>query len=77
MICIYFRLDLQHYALQQVTGKRFFAPLTEPQRAIDIGAGSGTWLLASIYTLLTSCQSLTNALVGNGSRLSRMRIPWY
>jgi hypothetical protein len=45
-----FRLDVQHYAVQHVTGKRFFAPLEEPRRAIDIGTGTGTWMLASIYT---------------------------
>jgi hypothetical protein len=42
------RLDIQHYAVQHATGKRFFAPITEPWRAIDLGTGSGTWMLASI-----------------------------
>jgi ribosomal protein L11 methylase PrmA len=46
------RLDIQHYAVQHATGKRFFAPITEPKRAIDIGTGSGTWMLASIDTTL-------------------------
>jgi ubiquinone/menaquinone biosynthesis C-methylase UbiE len=48
-----FRLDIQHYALQHATGKRFFAPITEPRRAIDIGTGTGTWMLASIYATYT------------------------
>jgi ubiquinone/menaquinone biosynthesis C-methylase UbiE len=47
------RLDLQHYAVQHATGKRFFAPITEPQRAIDIGTGTGTWMLASLCTVYT------------------------
>jgi hypothetical protein len=46
-----FRLDVQHYAFQHATGKRFFAPITEPRRAIDIGTGTGTWMLVSIYTV--------------------------
>jgi hypothetical protein len=45
-----FRLDLQHYAFQHASGKRFFAPITEPQRAIDIGTGTGTWMFASVCT---------------------------
>jgi hypothetical protein len=44
------RLDIQHYAMQQASGKRFFAPIEEPRRAIDIGTGTGTWMLVSIYT---------------------------
>jgi hypothetical protein len=44
-----FRLDIQHYALQHATGKRFFAPITEPRHAIDIGTGPSTWMLVSIY----------------------------
>jgi PAS domain-containing protein len=44
------RLDIQHYAIQHATGKRFFAPITEPRRAIDLGTGSGTWILVSICT---------------------------
>jgi hypothetical protein len=44
------RLDRQHYAIQHATGKRFFAPIEEPRRAIDIGTGTGTWMLVSIYT---------------------------
>jgi hypothetical protein len=38
--------------VQHATGKRFFAPITEPRRAIDIGTGTGTWMLASIWTVL-------------------------
>jgi hypothetical protein len=47
------RLDIQHYAVQHVTGKRFFAPITEPKRAVDIGTGTGTWMLVSILTTYT------------------------
>jgi hypothetical protein len=43
------RLDIQHYAFQQATGKRFFAPISEPQRAVDIGTGSGRWIIASVF----------------------------
>jgi hypothetical protein len=46
----YSRLDLQHYATQHAIGKRFFAPIEELHRAIDIGTGTGTWMLASICT---------------------------
>jgi ribosomal protein L11 methylase PrmA len=45
-----FRLDLQHHAIQCATGKRFFAPIVGPRCAIDIGTGTGIWMLASIYT---------------------------
>ncbi|RKP07780.1 methyltransferase type 11 [Thamnocephalis sphaerospora] len=39
------RLDLQHYAVQQVTHKRYHAPLDNPRRSLDIGAGTGVWLM--------------------------------
>jgi methylase of polypeptide subunit release factors len=48
------RLDLQHYAMQYITGKQFFAPITEPKRAVDIGTGTGIWMLASICTAYVS-----------------------
>jgi hypothetical protein len=44
-------LDIQHYAFLIATGKRFFAPITEPKRTLDIGTGTGTWMLASIYII--------------------------
>jgi ubiquinone/menaquinone biosynthesis C-methylase UbiE len=49
-VCILdiFRLDLQHYGVQHITKKRYFAPIEEPHHVIDIGAGSGRWILASI-----------------------------
>jgi hypothetical protein len=56
-VLIVSRLDIQHYAFQQATGKRFFAPITEIRRAVDLGAGTGTWMLASIcaaYTMSTA-----------------------
>jgi hypothetical protein len=43
------RLDLQHYAVQHATGRRFFAPIDAPSRAIDIGTGTGIWMLVSAY----------------------------
>jgi ubiquinone/menaquinone biosynthesis C-methylase UbiE len=34
--------------MQYITGKRFFAQIKEPKRVVDIGTGTGTWMLASI-----------------------------
>ncbi|RKP10543.1 S-adenosyl-L-methionine-dependent methyltransferase [Thamnocephalis sphaerospora] len=51
------RLDLQHYAIQQVTQKRYHAPLTSPKRAIDIGTGSGVWMM-EMATDFPSCEFL-------------------
>jgi methylase of polypeptide subunit release factors len=42
------RLDLQHYGIQYITKRRYFAPLDEPRHAIDLGTGSGIWIRASI-----------------------------
>ncbi|RKP07589.1 S-adenosyl-L-methionine-dependent methyltransferase [Thamnocephalis sphaerospora] len=39
------RLDLQHYAIQQATQERYHVPLSTPKNIIDIGAGSGAWIL--------------------------------
>ncbi|RKP06345.1 S-adenosyl-L-methionine-dependent methyltransferase [Thamnocephalis sphaerospora] len=39
------RLEIQHYAIQQITRKRYHALLYNPKRAIDIGAGTGIWLM--------------------------------
>jgi ubiquinone/menaquinone biosynthesis C-methylase UbiE len=52
-----FRLDLQHYGIQHTIKKRYFAPLDEPRHVIDLGTGSGRWMLASIpmYVDFTSC----------------------
>jgi hypothetical protein len=49
-ILVISRLDIQHYAFQHASGKRFFAPIEEPHRVIDIGTGTGTWVLVSICT---------------------------
>ncbi|RKP05574.1 S-adenosyl-L-methionine-dependent methyltransferase [Thamnocephalis sphaerospora] len=38
------RLDMQHYAIQQITCKRYHAPLNSPKRTIDVGTGSGIWI---------------------------------
>jgi ubiquinone/menaquinone biosynthesis C-methylase UbiE len=46
------RLDLQHYAIQHICRKRYFAPLEEPRRIIDIGCGTGTWMLVSHQNIL-------------------------
>jgi hypothetical protein len=43
------RLDLQHHCVQHLTKKRYFAPLEEPRRAIEIGVGSGIWMLVSVW----------------------------
>jgi ubiquinone/menaquinone biosynthesis C-methylase UbiE len=50
------RLDLQHYGIQYITKKRYFAPLDEPRYVIDVGTGTGRWMLASIsmYVSVTS-----------------------
>ncbi|RKP11059.1 S-adenosyl-L-methionine-dependent methyltransferase [Thamnocephalis sphaerospora] len=39
------RLDIQHHVIQQVTQRRYFAPLDNPKRAIDIGTGTGIWMM--------------------------------
>ncbi|RKP08693.1 S-adenosyl-L-methionine-dependent methyltransferase [Thamnocephalis sphaerospora] len=39
------RLDIQHYAIQQVTQKRYHAPLESPRRALDIATGTGIWMM--------------------------------
>ncbi|RKP06190.1 S-adenosyl-L-methionine-dependent methyltransferase [Thamnocephalis sphaerospora] len=51
------QLDLQHYAIQQVTQKRYHAPLENPKRALDIGTGSGTWLM-EMATDFPECEFL-------------------
>jgi ribosomal protein L11 methylase PrmA len=44
-----FRLELHHSAVQHLCGRRFFAPLEAINRAIDVGTGTGIWMLASTY----------------------------
>ncbi|RKP08290.1 S-adenosyl-L-methionine-dependent methyltransferase [Thamnocephalis sphaerospora] len=39
------RLELQHYMIQQVTQKRYHAPIDSPKRAIDIATGTGIWMM--------------------------------
>jgi hypothetical protein len=39
------KLNLQHDGIQHATRKRYFAPLDGPRHAIDIGTGSGRWIL--------------------------------
>jgi SAM-dependent methyltransferase len=37
------RLDVQHYALQELLGTNFLAPVDKPARVLDIGSGTGQW----------------------------------
>jgi ubiquinone/menaquinone biosynthesis C-methylase UbiE len=64
---VMFRLDLQHYGIQHITKRRYFAPLEEPRHVIDIGTGTGRWTLASVPTMLTLFHELlTGWLIGDG-----------
>jgi ubiquinone/menaquinone biosynthesis C-methylase UbiE len=38
------RLDVQHHAIQAVTGRYFHAPLNNPKRIVDLGTGTGIWI---------------------------------
>ncbi len=38
------RLDLQHFALRQLLGTHFLAPVQHPQAILDVGSGTGIWL---------------------------------
>ncbi len=37
------RLDLQHFALREVLGANFLAPVEAPSRVLDVGTGTGQW----------------------------------
>jgi SAM-dependent methyltransferase len=37
------RLDLQHYALRELLGANYLAPVRFPRRVLDAGAGTGQW----------------------------------
>jgi SAM-dependent methyltransferase len=37
------RLDVQHYALRQLLRGNFLAPVVDPDRVLDVGAGTGQW----------------------------------
>jgi SAM-dependent methyltransferase len=37
------RLDLQHFALAQALGGHYLAPVRQPARVLDVGAGTGQW----------------------------------
>ncbi|RKP07593.1 S-adenosyl-L-methionine-dependent methyltransferase [Thamnocephalis sphaerospora] len=39
------RLDVEHYLLQTARINKFYAPLDHPRRIIDVGTGSGIWML--------------------------------
>jgi hypothetical protein len=49
-----YRLDLQHYAIQHASGTQYFAPIEDPIRAIDIGTGTGTWMMVSVWAQTVS-----------------------
>jgi SAM-dependent methyltransferase len=38
------RLDLQHFALRQLLGTPFLAPVQHPRAILDVGCGTGLWL---------------------------------
>lgn len=50
------RLDVQHYALREVFGGHYLAPVEHPARILDVGAGTGQWG----YDI---CRELPGALV--------------
>lgn len=37
------RLDIQHYAHLAAAGANFLAPIDSPERALDVGTGTGQW----------------------------------
>jgi SAM-dependent methyltransferase len=37
------RLDVQHYALQETLLGNYLAPIGQPRRVLDVGAGTGQW----------------------------------
>ncbi|MBX5458726.1 MAG: methyltransferase domain-containing protein [Thermogemmatispora sp.] len=38
------RLELQHFALRQLLGTHFLAPIEQPGAILDVGSGTGVWL---------------------------------
>jgi SAM-dependent methyltransferase len=50
-------LDIQHPAIRAGCGRIYFAPLKNPKHAIDIGAGTGTWI-KEMATDFPECQFL-------------------
>ncbi|WP_052890267.1 class I SAM-dependent methyltransferase [Thermogemmatispora carboxidivorans] len=38
------RLDLQHFALRQLLGSHFLAPVEQATAILDVGSGTGIWL---------------------------------
>ncbi|KAI9599287.1 S-adenosyl-L-methionine-dependent methyltransferase [Syncephalis fuscata] len=39
------RLDYQHYLILAVVGRKHVAPLRQPRRVLDVGTGTGIWML--------------------------------
>ena len=39
------RLDLQHYALAEVIGTHYLAPVKDPATILDVGSGTGQWVV--------------------------------
>jgi SAM-dependent methyltransferase len=37
------RLDVQHYALRELIGRNYLAPVRLPRRILDVGSGTGQW----------------------------------
>ncbi|MBJ7612591.1 MAG: hypothetical protein DLM67_27150 [Candidatus Nephthysia bennettiae] len=37
------RLDLQHFAMREVLGGNYLAPISAPARILDVGSGTGRW----------------------------------
>jgi hypothetical protein len=45
-------MDIVYHAILTVFGgKAFFAPLENPQRIVDMGTGTGAWLLVPISSV--------------------------
>jgi SAM-dependent methyltransferase len=38
------RLELQHFALRQLLGTHFLAPVQNPRQILDVGTGTGIWV---------------------------------
>jgi methylase of polypeptide subunit release factors len=41
------RMDLQHFQTKYVLGGNYLVELDHPEKILDVGTGTGTWLLVS------------------------------